>query len=914
MRKLLLLSSLAAALAQPMLAQEHGMSQTWDEVRQYQLGAVLKPDLIGPAPHRLRLRAGERTPEPGIDPALYEGESEVIYAFAQGRDFPSDEKWESLRSIGVESFGYLGDLTWGLRIDLQGRPREEALDQAYEGFSSKAMWQARASDKVDSQLAQADQEHESVDPESGLTRVSALFFPGVSGDRVEDVVDTFHRGAEDPVYESETLALIEIELASLTALAKIEEVFFLEPAARIRYPTLDLARPLVRAESAQGINTSTVPPTYDLSGAGIRLSNSEGIGGGVHQDFWDHDSGGSPTTGRWANGASIGGGDHGVMTGSIMLGNGWRSQANGGTSYQWRGIAPEATFDSYSAEPDTSNHSFALSPFGHYTTNNALVDRRIRGDASTNFHPHVGAVANQGLTIQYGHQKGYYSVYRNAKNEIIVGNLRSADGFWNGSSLGPTFDGRIKPDIAAPGSLGDFPRQATLGLSIDSVKLISPNGNQTWHFNSAGNLWQGGWGDPNDNWWTRQAIGSITQASVGGATAMTFDLLAPPWNSWFQKPMIGVLKEPDATTPLDIQGHNNDVVEVRYRYEPSAFFDQSQLELYWFKDFPDYTSAANSSAVATADGQWHTATFPVGTDPEWSGEASIRYLSLRFFSPPMRRAANPDGYIGSGGSSAAAPVVAGSLALLLEKLVDDFGMVLGDNSPSPFWRPAPGAGVVLPSTLKALLLHTATDLEWTPGTSPDPPNPDTGSPTKYHRGPDLVTGYGLLNVQDAVDLLQAEHDQGAGTRIFEDQLGAGDFGHAYQITVPFGVEEPLKVTLAWDDYEGSPAAAEVVPKLVNNLDLLLRDPNGNYHYPWSIDQPYVPSSPSEYPSVEDDTVGGEPITAANIKPARRDVPNSRDNVEKVEVDCPIHGHWDVFVLPSGLGAPPQRYSLILGSP
>lgn len=910
----LLLTWLGTTFGLPLSAQEHGMLQTWDEMRRGQYDAVLPPDFTDSEPHRLRLRAGERTPAPGIDSALYESEGEVIYAFAQRRDFPSDEAWESIRSVGIERLGYLGDLTWSLRIELQGRPRDEALGQAYEAFSSKAMWRARAGDKIEPQLAEADPGHGSFDPQTGLTRVSVLFYRGVSNDLIEEVIQTFHQGADDPVRESETLVLIEIEPTQVSALAAIEEISFLEPAARQRYPTLDLARPLVRAESVQGIDTTPVPPDYELSGAGIRLSNSEGIGDGTHEDFWNHDNNGNPTTGRWATGANLSGGDHGVMTGSIMLGNGWRSQAHGGSPYQWRGIAPEATFDDYSAEPDTSNHSFAIDPFGHYTTGNATVDSRIRGDAGTNFHPHVGAVANQGLGIQYGHQKGYYSVYRNAKNEIIVGNLRSFDGFWNGSSLGPTFDGRIKPDISAPGSFGDFPRQATLGLDIDSVKLISPNGNHTWSFNSGGSQWHGGWGDPNDSWWTRQAIGPITQESIGSTTAMSFDLLAPPWNSWFQKPMIGVLEEPDAITPLDLQGHGNDVVEVRYRYQANTFFDQSQLELHWFKDFPDYSSGAHSGTVATADGQWHTATFPVGTDPEWSGESSIRYLSLRFFAPPMRRAAGPGGYSGSGGSSAAAPVVAGSLALLLEKLVGDFGMMLGDPSPSPFWRPAPGAGVVLPSTLKALLVHTATDLEWTPGVSPDPPNPDTGSPTLYHRGPDLVTGYGLLNVQDAVDLLQAEHDQGAGTRIFEDQLGAGDFGHAYQITVPFGVEEPLKVTLAWDDYEGSPAAAEVVPKLVNNLDLVLRDPGGNYHYPWSIDQPYIPSSPSEYPSVEDDTVGGEPITAADIKPARRDVPNSRDNVEKAEVDCPIQGQWDVFILPSGLGAPPQRYSLILGSP
>ena len=119
----LVLASLGIGLGHPVSAQEHGMRQTWDEVRRGQYDAVLLPEFTGSEPHRLRLRAGERTPEPGIDSALYESEGEVIYAFAQRRDFPSDGAWELFRSAGIEHLGYLGDLTWSLRIDLQGRPR-----------------------------------------------------------------------------------------------------------------------------------------------------------------------------------------------------------------------------------------------------------------------------------------------------------------------------------------------------------------------------------------------------------------------------------------------------------------------------------------------------------------------------------------------------------------------------------------------------------------------------------------------------------------------------------------------------------------------------------------------------------------------------------------------------------------------
>ncbi|MFK7887832.1 MAG: hypothetical protein AB8G16_13310, partial [Gammaproteobacteria bacterium] len=88
------------------------------------------------------------------------------------------------------------------------------------------------------------------------------------------------------------------------------------------------------------------------------------------------------------------------------------------------------------------------------------------------------------------------------------------------------------------------------------------------------------------------------------------------------------------------------------------------------------------------------------------------------------------------------------------------------------------------------------------------------------------------------------------------------------------------------------------------------DPDGNLHYPWSLDLPYIPTNPAEYPG----SVEPEPITAADIVPARRDQPNARDNVEQVLVDMPDYGVWKLWVLGSGMGTADQRYSLAIGSP
>lgn len=889
---------------------EIGVPYSWDELRQVQSKAIVTDEMSDPAPHPIRLRTREYKPEPGIDPSLYRAEGDAVYAVAQRRSFPEDEDFAAWSDHDVEIVSYLGDLAWVVRLRLDGRPVDEVLGEAYEVLGAKALAAIADGDKIDPGLTSGETEDWFFDPVTGLITVDLSFYLGTGGEHVEAVVDRYHRGIDPPEPVTDLLWTLQIAAESLAEIAADRDVRFIERGARTVFPTMDTARDLVHADGPQGIDIVPLPPTYQLAGDGVRLSNGEGIGGGVHQDFWNHDSLGAPTTGRWAPGAAIFGGDHGVMTGAIMLGNGWLSQTEGGTPYQWRGIAPEAIFDGYENEPDVSNHSFAQAPWGMYSSVNAGTDRKIRGDAPTNFHPHVGAVANQGLSIQYGTERGYYSVYRNSKNEMIVANLQSYDGFWARSSLGPTFDGRIKPDVGAPGLRGIFPREDGLDFDVDEIELVSVNGNRLWTFDAAASTWYGGWGDPAQAWWTKLNIGPISQAAYGPITAMRFEVLAPPWGGgWANRPMVGTLAEPDAVTPLVHAGDAGDVLRVRYRFEADAMWDGAKMDARWMKDFPVYTSQASLGVSILADGNWHDAFIPVGTSSDWAGQPSIRYLSLRWGGKPMLRAANPDKYSGSGGSSAAAPVVAGSMALLLEKLADDFGMALGDPSPSPFWQPSPGNGVVLPSTLKALLVHTARDLEWTPGEDPDPPNPDTGAETKYGKGPDYVTGYGVIDVEKAVAVLDDEAVLGAGNRILEDEIGASG-GDVYSVIVPFGWNQPLKVTLAWDDYPGDHTAAEVVPKLVNNLDLVLKDPAGNFHFPWSIDLPYVPTSPSQYPSA----VEPEPITAADIHPARRDLPNHRDNVEQVSIDCAVHGHWQVYVLASGMGAPPQRYSLVLDKP
>jgi hypothetical protein len=194
-------------------------------------------------------------------------------------------------------------------------------------------------------------------------------------------------------------------------------------------------------------------------------------------------------------------------------------------------------------------------------------------------------------------------------------------------------------------------------------------------------------------------------------------------------------------------------------------------------------------------------------------------------------------YASSEGTSMAAPAVSGISALLIQQ----YRSIYGGTDP---W----------PSTVKALLIHTAVDL---------------GNP-----GPDYKFGYGRVDAQAAADVLRARD-------LRQDSVSNGAT-NIYAIAVPAGAAS-VQVTLVWDDPAG---AVNANPALVNNLNLTLVEPDGSTtHFPWVLD----PANPSNNATTGTDSIS---------------------NVEQVYVASPTSGTWTVKV--AGISVPqgPQQYSLV----
>lgn len=171
---------------------------------------------------------------------------------------------------------------------------------------------------------------------------------------------------------------------------------------------------------------------------------------------------------------------------------------------------------------------------------------------------------------------------------------------------------------------------------------------------------------------------------------------------------------------------------------------------------------------------------------------------------------------------------------------------------------------MLSSTLKALLCHSADDiLKW-------------GNSELNYIGPDSRTGYGVVNLKSAAEIIT--NSETNPLTIHEFELSNGE---TYEVLYSSNGNKKFITTIAWND-----PYAEINQEkdLVNDIDLRISN-NDSTFFPWVLD-----STNFINPAIKDD--------------------NSVDVIEKIEIENP-NGDYLITVSHKGTLESSQKVSLII---
>ena len=211
-------------------------------------------------------------------------------------------------------------------------------------------------------------------------------------------------------------------------------------------------------------------------------------------------------------------------------------------------------------------------------------------------------------------------------------------------------------------------------------------------------------------------------------------------------------------------------------------------------------------------------------------------------------AAGTSAYDSYNGTSMATPNAAGTAMMLQQLYSRQFG-----------------GEIMRASMLKALLIHTATDI---------------GRP-----GPDYVYGWGLINAKAAADIIMTQKTTPTANSMVEGELTTSNLDDVYSFT--YSGSGPLRATISWTDVAGNTVSGldNSTRALVNDLDIRLTGA--------AAGSPYVLSRTSP---------ANNATTGDNIV----------DNVEQIYLASPAAGSYSLRVSYKGsLSGGRQRYSLVI---
>ncbi len=441
------------------------------------------------------------TPDCGVDPAFLDAikssSSPETRGIVQLKTLPhvtgdanGVDDVATLGRLGVRLLAYLNGRAGTGTAYLAAISNNVASDDPRFGALVRCLVPLVPEDKLETELVMT-----STPAVRQFRDVIVQMFPGVSSDEASALFGQL--GLEAAPY-ADGLWTVSAADDQIQTLASSDPVQWIEPGPLPLLPTVADVRRLEHVDEVQQLDTTT--GIYaGLTGNGVQVGIMDTGVDNEHADF----------AGRIIR-ALDNGVDHGSHVAGIAAGSGVRSDQtddasnpNGGTAFEWRGMAPRAGIAAYGQAGgnasvfqdaivnhgvDVTNHSYVLQMQNQYDAAVQSVDRIVRGDspgiparlavwAAAN-NASVGPRDCNGDGIPDGNwpqypggcptafKAGYFSILSPCKNCLTVGSMDKSLVHSFFSSMGPTSDGRLKPDISG------------IGRSVTSVGADSDgNGN-----------------------------------------------------------------------------------------------------------------------------------------------------------------------------------------------------------------------------------------------------------------------------------------------------------------------------------------------------------------------------------------------------------------------------------------------------
>ncbi|MBW6519255.1 MAG: S8 family serine peptidase [ANME-2 cluster archaeon] len=398
------------------------------------------------------------------------------YYIVQFRGYVTEDMKQAVRNTGAELFDYVPNNAFIVLMNSTAEMQVGSLDVVqWVGLYRP---EYRISPAL---LASAARQKEVGASEMTSENVTLLLFESKDNERVSR---TINKLGGEIVESSGTRLLVRIESSGIPALSSIHGVNWME-----NYIQPEISNDI----AATIIHSSEMQNTHGLTGSGqiVAVADSgldtgiddHGIIGDIHLDFDgrvafinyigsspdDNNGHGTHTTGSVAgNGSRSGGTYRGMAPGANIVFQGLGDDAGSTYIYfPFPGGFSEVLQDAYDSGARMHSDSWGSADGGEYTSLSQETDQFVWNNKESALFIAAG---NNGPGANTINSPG------SAKNVITVGaseNYRPSKGSLSDnidqvasfSSRGPTDDGRIKPDVVAPGTYIISTRSSMPGAS-----------------------------------------------------------------------------------------------------------------------------------------------------------------------------------------------------------------------------------------------------------------------------------------------------------------------------------------------------------------------------------------------------------------------------------------------------------------